>query len=94
MGLVAPFVARRIVSVRTPFFGLKVWVHEMCRVEMRANFIRSRKAASDAVSLTCGIWRSERVVPACQSQSQVPVHTLMGERDPLFRYLMGWLDQR
>jgi hypothetical protein len=93
MGLVAPFVARRIVSVRTPFFGLKVWVHEMCRVEMRASFIRSRKTASDAVSLTCGIWMSERVVPAYQSQSQVLVHTLMGERVLLFRDSMGWLDQ-
>jgi hypothetical protein len=37
---VAPFVACRIVSVRTPFFGLKVRIHEMRRVEMRASPIR------------------------------------------------------
>lgn len=34
--LVPTFVACRVLSIRTPFLGLEVRIHEVCRVEMRA----------------------------------------------------------
>jgi hypothetical protein len=39
MRLVPPFVASRVLSVWRPFFGLKVWIHEMGRIEVRTKLV-------------------------------------------------------
>lgn len=40
--LVTAFVACRILSVRTPFLGLEVRIHEVRRVEVRAAIDQTR----------------------------------------------------